>query len=67
MRGLSTPYGPLRGPPPPLAKVLEDIFFSDTKMYKGGKADFSDLNPEKSEKILKIQKLRKTPKKSKKI
>jgi hypothetical protein len=55
---------PLRTFAPPLAKFLEDIFFSDTKMYKGGKADFLDLNPEKSDKILKIQK---NPEKSKTI
>jgi hypothetical protein len=55
---------PLRTFAPPLAKFLEDIFFSDTIMYKGGKAIFLDFNPEKSEKILKIQK---NPEKSKKI
>jgi hypothetical protein len=31
---------PLRTFAPPLAKFLEDIFFSDTIMYKGGKAIF---------------------------
>jgi len=65
MRGLSTPYGPLR---PPLAKFLEDIFFSDTIMYKGGKAIFLDFNPKKSGKIRKNSKksgkVRKNPKKS---
>jgi hypothetical protein len=59
---------PLRTFAPPLAKFLEDEFFSDTIMYKRGKAIFLDFNPEKSEKkILKIQKIRKNPKKSKKI
>ncbi len=62
MRGLSTPYGPLR---PPLAKFLEDEFFSDTIMYKRGKAIFLDFNPEKSEK--KILKIQKNPEKSEKI
>ncbi len=58
---------PLRTFAPPLAKFLEDIFFSDTKMYKRGKADFSDLNPKKSLKSKKIQKNPEKPEKSEKI
>jgi hypothetical protein len=56
---------PLRTFAPPLAKFLEDEFFSDTIMYKRGKAIFLDFNPEKSEK--KILKIQKNPEKSEKI
>ncbi len=50
---------PLRTFAPPLAKFLDDIFFSDTIMYKGGKAIFwisIQKNPKKSLESKKIQK-----------
>jgi hypothetical protein len=59
---------PLRTFAPPLAKFLEDIFFSDTIMYKGGKAIFFWISIQKNpKKSLKSKKIRKNPKKSKKI